>query len=74
MHDVHKSQLPIISRQFDFTGYQPGDVLCMSRVEIARRGMTDTFLILSALSIAAGKAGLLIEPTFDDVEMRVLFK
>jgi hypothetical protein len=74
LHDVHKSQLPVISQQFDFTGYQPGDVLCISRAEIAKRGMTDTFMILSALSVAAGKAGLLIEPTFDDVEMRVIFK
>jgi hypothetical protein len=62
------------TQEFDFSQYQPGDILCMSRAEIAKRGMTDTFLILTALSKAASKAGLLIEPTFNDDEMRVLFK
>lgn len=63
-----------VHSDFDFSRYAPGDVLCISRAEIAKRGMTNTFMILSALSIAAGKAGLLIEPTFDDLEMRVVFK
>lgn len=46
----------------------------MSRADIAKRGMTDVFIILSALAQAASRADLLIEPTFNDDEMRVIFK
>ena len=59
---------------FDFSHYQPGDVLCMSRADVARRGLTDVLLILTALAKAAGRAGLLIEPQINNEEMRVIFK
>lgn len=67
--------LPALTgKGFDFTGYQPGDVFCVSRSDLARHGMAMTFVALAELSKAADKAGLLIEPTFDDHEMRVIFK
>ncbi len=59
---------------FDFTGYAPGDIFCVSRADLAKHGMAKTFVVLSALAQAASRAGLLIEPTFNETEMRVLFK
>lgn len=59
---------------FDFTGYAPGDTFCVSRSDLSKHGMTKTFVVLSALAQAASRAGLLIEPTFTETEMRVIFK
>jgi uncharacterized protein (DUF2237 family) len=61
---------------FDFSQYRPGDVFCVPKREIMRAGQAETFMVLAALSKAAGRAGLLIETTFDDAndELRVLFK
>lgn len=68
-------ELVPIAGDFDFSKYQPGDVLCISRAELVRRGgIAPMFMILAALACAAGKAGLLIEPQVTDDEVRVVFK
>lgn len=61
---------------WDFTSYRAGDVLVLPKSQIVKHGQALTFVALSKLSTAAGKAGLLIETEFDDArdELRVVFK
>lgn len=61
---------------WDFSNYRAGDVLVLPKSKIVTHGQAMTFIALSKLSAAAGKAGLLIETEFDDArdELRVVFK
>lgn len=60
---------------FDFSKYQPGDVLTISMSELARRGQTDSIMLVAAICNAATRAGLNWTTERDDRnnELRVSF-
>ncbi len=61
---------------WDFSSYRAGDVLVLPRSKVVKHGQAVTFIALSKLSTAAGKAGFLIETEFDVTrdELRVVFR
>lgn len=43
---------------FDFSKYQPGDVIIIPDLEIVKMGMTNSILLAAAIANAATRAGL----------------
>ena len=46
------------SDDFDFSRYQPGDVIVIPMTEINRRGQAASIMLLAAICNAAARAGL----------------
>jgi hypothetical protein len=60
---------------FDFSHYQPGDVIVISMDEIMRRGQTESTLLIASIANAATRAGLdwKTERSVDGQELRISF-
>lgn len=43
---------------FDFSKYQPGDVITISMREIATRGLAESIMLFAAIRNAASRVGL----------------
>lgn len=65
----------IESDALDFSAYRPGDVICIPMREIARRGQTESTLLMAAIANAATRAGLNWKVDQDEMlqEIRVSF-
>lgn len=63
------------ANDFDFSKYAPGDVICIPMHEIARRGQTESIMLMAAIANAATRAGLDWKTERDDAndELRVSF-
>lgn len=61
---------------FDFSKYQPGDVITISMREIATLGEAGSIMLVAAICNAASRAGLEWKTERDDAanELRVSFK